>query len=202
MRTGTLRAGARRFQPRLESLTRVRIHAGEPDNRVRTFSTRYLTANSTLPPQAARFGRCWRRLSRLRCWASAEHVTPDRRIMGPNGRTSPFRVLDLPVSSRVASQRPPYYISMLEFFLRGHTDPATPSGRRRVVSFQSCPLLLFHCSRFLSVDQNLLRCPQWKTAPNRKLLGNDSGTSSRPLSPWASWPGCSACMFCEDRERQ
>jgi len=41
-------SGERVSTPPLESSTRVRIHAGEPDNRVRTFSTRYLTANSTL----------------------------------------------------------------------------------------------------------------------------------------------------------
>jgi hypothetical protein len=102
MRTGTLRAGTGRFQPRLESLTRVRIHAGEPDNRVRTFSARYLTANSHWPYTSSPIwpllatvlpsplpGACGTRLSK-------------RQDTGSDGRSSPFRVFDLPVSSRVA----------------------------------------------------------------------------------------------------
>ena len=86
-----------------EPLVGGRIHTGEPDNGVRTCSTRYLTANSTfrIPAlrTAAQFGGCWRRLPRLRCRPSAVLVTPDPRITGRDGRTSPFRVLDLPVSS-------------------------------------------------------------------------------------------------------
>ena len=54
---------------------------------------------SRWPRTAARFGRCWRRSSRLGCGALAEHFAPDRRIMGAEGCTSPLRVIDLPVSS-------------------------------------------------------------------------------------------------------
>src|SRR6202023_1760297 len=82
----------------------VRTTIGEPDIRVRTFSTRYSTANSTLPPQAARFGRCWRRSSRLRCQALAEHAAPDARIRAPTAGCLRF-VFDLPISSRVATIR-------------------------------------------------------------------------------------------------
>src|ERR1700686_1049188 len=84
---------------------RVRLRsAGEPDNRVRTFSTRYLTANSHLastsrpiwPLLATVFpsplpGSCGTRRSK-------------RLDTGPDGRSSPFRVFDLPVSSRVADK--------------------------------------------------------------------------------------------------
>src|ERR1700686_5364249 len=79
---------------------RVRLRsAGEPDNRVRTFSTRYLTANSHWPhtkaPDVAAVGDGLS--SPLP--ASCGTPRPGRQDTGPNGRSSPFRVFDLPVSS-------------------------------------------------------------------------------------------------------
>src|ERR1700687_766707 len=73
------------------------ITIGEPDNRVRTVSTRYLTANSTLPPQAAPFGRCWRRSFRLRCQALAEHAAPNARIRAPTAGRLRFAFLSSPL---------------------------------------------------------------------------------------------------------
>jgi hypothetical protein len=91
-------AAIRRQITRRENST---LPAGEPDVLRRTVSTRYLTRNRRWPRTSARFGRSWRRSCCLRCWASAEHATPDRRINGTDGWSSPFRFLDLPVSSRV-----------------------------------------------------------------------------------------------------
>ncbi len=73
-----------------------------PDNRVRTFSTRYLTANSHLPPQAARFGRCMATVFPSPLPGSCGTRRSRRQDTGPDGRSSPFRVFDLPASSRVA----------------------------------------------------------------------------------------------------
>src|SRR6202521_4332065 len=63
---------------------RVRLRsAGEPDIRVRTFSTRYLTANSHWPHTSRPIWPLLATVFRLRCQALAEHAAPDARIRAP-----------------------------------------------------------------------------------------------------------------------
>jgi hypothetical protein len=130
--------------PWLALRRRVRsVLAGEPDILVRTFSTRYSTANSTLPPQAARFGRCWRRSSRLRCQALAEHAAPNASIRASTAGRLRFAFLTSPlVHEKCRFQAP------------------EPSAQRRVADNLPAPDEIHDMVRVSFGTQTLIRVPE------------------------------------------
>src|SRR5260370_17006191 len=85
----------------------VRIHAGEPVVLRRPLSARFLTGEY---PSSSHSRPTWPLLATIFPSPLPGFFgtrLPGRQDTDPGGRTSPFRVFDLPVSSRVARRYPP-----------------------------------------------------------------------------------------------